>query len=348
MGGVPMVRRTRQRNTIEVDSDTHTTVRRKLADLDLVLYQNLLDSLATEGIDRSAMAAYLVKRQELRPQFSVLESEINKLKAEIDQSAKTLLEQKVDVREKDKHINELKSNLEALRQKEGLSHLISRVGSSAQKKLLSSEEFRALFSQDVPCNAYVLSIDIRRSTELMLKARDPKLYAHFVITLARQLREVILENYGVFDKFTGDGVLAFFPTFYSGEDAGFYALRAAKACHEVFNSLYQESKHCFVSILQEIGLGIGIDYGLVQIVQIGGDFTVVGTPVVYACRMGGAEAGQTFVNQPAYEMLFDSYSAVCDFDACEITVKHEGKTLAYGVEFNGKPFPPKLPDWDRR
>ncbi len=81
--------------------------------------------------------------------------------------------------------------------------------------------------------------------------------------------------------------------------------------------------------------------------QIGADFTVVGTPVVYACRMGGADAGQTYINQPAFEKLFGSYSAVCDFEEGEITIKHEGKTLAYSVELNGKEFEPKLPDWTK-
>jgi class 3 adenylate cyclase len=181
----------------------------------------------------------------------------------------------------------------------------------------------------------------------MLKARNPRLYAEFITILARQLREIILQNYGIFDKFTGDGVLAFFPDFYTGKDAGYFALKAANDCHEVFAEHYASNKHCFTSILKDIGLGIGIDYGEVQIVQIGGDFTVVGTPVVYACRMGGADAGHTYLNQPAFEKLFESYSAICDFDECEITIKHEGKTLAYGVELNGKGYEPDLPEWTK-
>ncbi|MDQ3745355.1 MAG: hypothetical protein M3444_13310 [Acidobacteriota bacterium] len=288
----------------------------------------------------------LLLKTDRPPQVSELESEINKLRSEIHQKAQTLLEQKADSEQKEKQIRDLESKLETLGEKQNLSHLLNRVGSAAQQKLLTSPEFRALFSQDSPCYAYVLSIDIRRSTELMLKAREAKLYAQFIITLASRLRDVILENYGIFDKFTGDGILAFFPEFYSGKDAGYFAIKAASDCHHIFTAYYEANKHCFISILKDIGLGIGMDYGLVHIVQVGGDFTVVGTPVVYACRMGGADARHTFINQPAFEQVFDRYSAVCDFDNREIDIKHEGKTLAYSVELNGKSYFPTLPDWN--
>lgn len=282
------------------------------------------------------------------PEAGEFASQISRLKSEISEKTHALFEQELSGKEKEKRIQELQSDLEALKEKQNLSHLLSRVGSEAQNKLLSYPDFRALFSQESPHPSYVLSIDIRRSTELMLKARNPLLYAEFITVLARELREEILENYGIFDKFTGDGILAFFPAFYTGKDAGYFVLKAAHNCHKVFQNHYAANKHCFTSILKEIGLGIGIDHGEVQLVQIGGDFTVVGTPVVYACRMGGAEAGHTYLNQPAFEKLFEAYSAICDFEECEITIKHEGKTLAYGVELNGKRFDPAPPEWTDR
>ena len=68
--------------------------------------------------------------------------------------------------------------------------------------------------------------------------------------------------------------------------------------------------------------------------------------MVYACRMGGAEAQHTYLNQPAFEQLFEKYSSGCDFDECEIEIKHEGKTLAYSVELNGKGYSPETPTWN--
>jgi class 3 adenylate cyclase len=282
----------------------------------------------------------------MRSQLGALESEMTRLRSEINEKAQALSEQTLDAKEKETQIGQLKTQLDSLAEKQRLSHLLNRVGTPAQQKLLDSVEFRSQFDRDSPCPAYVLSIDIRRSTELMLKARDAKLFAQFLMSLAGKLRQVVLDHYGIFDKFTGDGILAFFPEFYSGSDAGYFALKAASACHDEFVSHYESHKHCFVSVLREIGLGIGLDYGWVQVVQLGGDFTVVGTPVVYACRMGGADAGHTYVNQPAFEQLFERYSAICDFDKCEIDIKHEGRTLAYSVQLNGKEHEPTLPDWN--
>lgn len=314
------------------------------------LFKNTPDAgrdllLKKPSLDDSDQWRHLVTQTKLGPQVGELETAIKQLKSEINQKAQALLEQSFDAKEKGKQIRALRRNIKALSEKQSLSHLLNRVGGDAREKLLSSPAFRALFDQDSPHYAFVLSIDIRRSTELMLKAREPKLYAEFIIALASQLRETILENYGIFDKFTGDGILAFFPDFYSGEDGGYFAIKAASDCHRIFAAHYEANKRCFISILKDIGLGIGVDYGQVQIVQIGGDFTVVGTPVVYACRMGGAEARHTYINQPAFEQLFEKYSAVFDFESREIEIKHEGATLAYNVELNGKPYSPALPEW---
>src|SRR5262249_2842053 len=149
-------------------------------------------------------------------------------------------------------------------------------------KLLESEEFRKMFSQSQGCPAFVMSVDIRRSTELMLKARTPEQFANFITTLCRDLESIVKSNYGVFDKFTGDGVLCFFPEFFTGDDAGYWVVKAANECHRAFELRYREFRSSFSTILIEVGLGIGIDYGTVHLVQMAGGLTVVGSPVVYA------------------------------------------------------------------
>jgi class 3 adenylate cyclase len=289
--------------------------------------------------------AELIKHFGTQPDLSEFESEVARLKRDIEEKAKALLDERAGVQQKEEQIRLLQADLEKLSDKQRLGHLLSRVGDDAQRRLLESEEFRAEFSHDSPRNAFVVSIDIRRSTELMLKAREPRLFAEFMITLAGRLRLIILENHGIFDKFTGDGILAFFPEFFSGRDAGYLALRAASECHEVFSSVYKAHRHCFSAVLTDTGLGIGLDYGAVQLVQIGGDFTVVGTPVVYACRMSGATAGRTFVNQPAFEQLFELFSEYCDFEETELEIKHEGKTLAHKARLNGKRYEHLQPEW---
>lgn len=272
------------------------------------------------------------------------DQEVARLREDIAQQARQLIDHEANSAKKDEIIKDLESKYEKLQSAERLMHLRLRVESAAQELLYSSSDFEAQF-QVKACDAYVMSIDIRRSTELMLKARDPELFAQFLVVLTQALREIVLKHHGIFDKFTGDGVLAFFPTFYSGADAGMWVLQAARQAHSAFATHYNNNRGCFSSVLLDVGLGIGIDFGDVRMVQFASEFTVVGRPVVYACRMAGAPAGKTLLNQPAYEQLQARYSSVCDLTPVEINLKHEGRTLAYEVRLNDRPFVVEPPPW---
>lgn len=228
-------------------------------------------------------------------------------------------------------LNQLTEELQA---KEKINHIIPRIREEARKKLLESSEFLELFKDAESCEAVVVSIDIRRSTELMLKARKPELFSTFITKLSSKLSENIISNYGIFDKFTGDGILAFFPKFYSGEEAIVRALKSAEECHEIFDKHYHDSKSCFNVFINDVGLGIGIDYGTVTLVNTSNELTVVGIPVVYACRMSGAKAGDTILNQPAkeeIERLCDTQIKITD---ATILIKNEGTAEVYKVDVN--------------
>lgn len=247
---------------------------------------------------------------------------------------------------KNTNANEVATLKNTMAKMQGLSHVLKKVESRAQDLLFESEAFVSLFSNDRTCNAFVMSIDLRNSTTLMLKARESKRFAVFVTNLCNRLYDTILKHHGVFDKFTGDGILAFFPDFFSGEDAGFLALRAASECHDIFQQEYKRHRSGFISVLRDVGLGIGVDFGSVTLVSLWGGLTVVGVPVVYACRMGSAPAGSTLLNHPAFEAVFNKYSAYCTFVETCVDVKGEGQTIAYDVRLNGKPYEACPPPWD--
>ena len=76
----------------------------------------------------------------------------------------------------------------------------------------NQKRFRKSFLEGAS-HAFVVAVDIRRSTDLMLKARTPRHFAEFTTALCVELTQVLLESGGVFDKFTGDGILAFFSNF---------------------------------------------------------------------------------------------------------------------------------------
>ena len=190
-----------------------------------------------------------------------------------------------------------------------------------------------------------MSVDIRRSTELMLQARQPDQFARFITTLCNDLMSEVKDSFGVVDKFTGDGILAVFPEFFSGADAPYRAVTVASRCHEVFARNYRAFRSSFRSVLMNVGLGIGIDYGTLHFVQIAGGLTVVGQPVVFACRLAGCPPGKTLLNQPAYERVSEGFSGNIFAKETELDIKHQGPVLAYEITLNQLPYEPRVPDW---
>ncbi len=272
---------------------------------------------------------------ELTQPFIELQKDINILQEEI---------LKTPEREQLENYQEKITELEKYKR---LRHLYNSVNSKAREKLSKSQSFVGKFESDKPLESVVVSIDIRRSTELMLKAKTPNHFAQFITDLCKKLTDIIIENYGVIDKFTGDGILAFFPNFYSGKDSYYYALKSANDCHYFFQKHYEESRTCFTTILKDIGLGIGIDSGLVNLAKINNELTVVGTPVVYACRLSGTDPGITLVNQSAMETISNLYSKHIRIEDSEIPIKHEGRVLGYLIDLNFKAIEPEIPDWKK-
>lgn len=220
--------------------------------------------------------------------------------------------------------------------------------------LLKAGKLDTLLIPEKQIYSFVLSIDIRRSTDLMLQSTDPESFANFLMTLCKFLQETIFKYYGVYEKFTGDGVLAFFPATisgehagFSGEHAGYYAICAAEEAHQQFRDYYRKFRSLFKAVLLDVGLGIGIDYGKISITYPNDTLSIVGLPVVYACRMSGAPAGMTYLNEQAYdEISRKPYLRSLYIKEAAIEIKHQGSLLAYPVIHNKLEFSGlKKPDW---
>ena len=239
-----------------------------------------------------------------------LSAQIDKLKTEVLERETELHKEKGESEAWQKRALSVMDLLAELATKERLRFVLDRIAEEPRHLLLKSEGFQDKFLKEGACDSYVMSVDIRRSTELLLKARNPTLYVEFISELCRRLRETILKYHGVYDKFTGDGILAFFPDFYTGPDAGYYALACADEMHRIFEEFYTGSRNCFTAVLKDVWLGIGLDRGETHLVYLVEGLTVLGTPVVYACRMSGAPAGTTFLNQPAFEPIDEKYNDV--------------------------------------
>ena len=268
---------------------------------------------------------------DLRKELSELNNHAETIKADKNELLKT---------------NEKKDEIIAKLDKQyARANIISRLNEEGAALVMKSDLFLKEFTQFKICSAVVVSIDIRRSTELMLKASSSKDFAKFIIGLSERLSDCIKSNYGVFDKFTGDGILAFFPDFYSNENALLYAIKAAKECHIIFEEHYNSNEDSFDVFLEDIGLGIGIDYGEVTIVNTKAELTVVGKPVVYACRFSNAKAGDTIIGQNAKKLVQEKFIDLVTLEQTSIFVKNEGN--ARGYKILNYVFKESKPNWNK-
>lgn len=300
--------------------------------------------LPTTGILSSVpdLRSNLITRD---PEAQNLRQQILDLQNKLATQAHELTQVKASQKKRDAQLKQLQDTSDELRQKQELDFLLSRVTPAAEKAIMATDALRQQFFTDQEKAAFVVSIDIRRSTDLMLKARSPALFAAFMTQLCAALEIAIKEEFGVFDKFTGDGVLAFFPEFFSGQDAGYHAIKAAERALAIFEDCYLRNRSSFTTILRDVNLAVGIDYGSVHLVQVAGGLTVVGAPVVYACRFSSGPAGTILLNQPAYEKISEAYGNLSLISETEIEIKHEGWTTCYSLKPGNKTFEPAAPAW---
>jgi adenylate cyclase len=223
--------------------------------------------------------------------------------------------------------------------------VLDKVSPRAHEALFSNRALRNRFLASKSASAaFIMSSDIRRSAELMLNARSAELFAEFMAGLCEELKGLICDRFGIVDKFTGDGLLASFPEFFSGPDAGYRAISAAHEAH-LFTKRYKQHRSSFFTVLTEIGLGIGIDYGNIRFMRIAGDLTVVGAPVVNAARLSSAPVGKTVLNQQAHERIASHYGAYCSTSERELDIKHQGRVLVHEVKLKKLSFVPSDPPW---
>jgi class 3 adenylate cyclase len=300
----------------------------------------------SSGILRIPQTGSLLVSENDQQKLRSLETEIGRLRDDLGEQSRALKTEKTNAAEHKKREAKLTKTVEELEKKRKLAFLLDRVAPEVAHGLLNGDKLAAEFLKSEPRTLFAMSVDIRRSTELMLKARSPQLFAEFITDLCNGLMEIVMRHHGVVDKFTGDGILCFFPEFFSGPDAGYFALAAADACHAAFGSHYRARRNSFQSVLRDVGLGIGIDYGSCHLVQVAGGLTIVGSPVVYACRLGGAPAGTTLLNQPAYERISEKHGGVVLVNETSIEIKHEGPLVAYSAAMSRTAsYKPQEPAW---
>jgi hypothetical protein len=144
--------------------------------------QRLIGQSDLERLRKSLRLTLLPTSPDTSSRF---ESENQELRLELQEKTRALLSERSEKEEQAKQLREVSSTLETLRQRESFEFLLKQIHPGARKLLEDSEEFRKQFLDSSSCSGFVLSVDIRRSTDLMLKARAPEAFSQFVSILCR-------------------------------------------------------------------------------------------------------------------------------------------------------------------
>lgn len=175
--------------------------------------------------------------------------------------------------------------------------ILARHGPPDARNHLSSEGLKNLVTVgSTPIEAAVVVGDLRMSGLLIKEAVSPSLFARYIIGFTEAVRSLATDSDGWFDKFTGDGFIAFW-VFQKDE----FVIRTVPGfCQSVIpaaESLISNLKRNSRNFPVGVGLSIGIDSGPCELVRVGDTLTLVGSPIVGATRMvSGARAGQAIVN----------------------------------------------------
>jgi class 3 adenylate cyclase len=150
--------------------------------------------------------------------------------------------------------------------------------------------------------------DIRRSQELMTYATSPIEFPARMYEFLSKTRALVANYGGIFDKFTGDGFVAYF-----NDEIG---NRHRSNCNDSFVGFVREymafadshfgewSKHLKKLPREKVGVAIGADLGLVSFQNFDLHLVAVGEAIVWAARMEAeAKAGEIIVNNILYESL---------------------------------------------
>ncbi len=137
----------------------------------------------------------------------------------------------------------------------------------------------------------VLFVDLRGFTRMSEKM-EPSAVVELLNDFFTEMTDLVFENGGTLDKYTGDGMMVVFGAPWPRHDD---AQRAVRAAVEMQISLEQLHENWRTKGRQPIPMGVGINTGIVTAGNIGStkrmDYTVIGDTVNLASRLCSAAAG---------------------------------------------------------
>jgi class 3 adenylate cyclase len=163
---------------------------------------------------------------------------------------------------------------------------------------LSPEDVAGFLSQS---DSIAVIGDIRRSQDLMTYGPDAEFFGRNMLQFLTTTRNLLAERHGIFDKFTGDGFLAYFNSGLcrkAGRDPLACFMDFARALAEFSAGHFKRwGMHLRKIPGEGIGLALGADIGRVIFRHEESMLFAVGEAIVWAERMcNGAAAGDLMAN----------------------------------------------------
>jgi len=183
-----------------------------------------------------------------------------------------------------------------------------------------------------PIQMFVMAADIRESTTLMKEAVRFERFAMVMDRFVSSVRSGIRRSGGWFDKFTGDGFLAYWivqpapPDEYEErfvQTTGDVAHTARELVDLFHRRVLEDFRANSRNLSAGVGLSMGLDAGPAYLVKIADELTIVGSPVVGAVRMVTAASlpQEIIANVYLGERLHDEQEGV--YEALGVTVTRE-------------------------
>ena len=205
-----------------------------------------------------------------------------------------------------------------------------------------------------PIQMFVMAADIRESTALMKEAIAFEKFASVMDRFVSSVRVGIRRSGGWFDKFTGDGFLAYWivqqaePAAYEErfvQTAGDLAHTANVLVDLFHRRVMEDFRSNSRNLSAGVGLSMGLDAGPGYLVKIADELTIVGPPVVGAVRMvTAAQPKEVVANVFLGEHLRDGQQGA--YEALGVTVTRElrpSKEYPNGQEVYALTFEPRRP-----
>jgi class 3 adenylate cyclase len=203
-----------------------------------------------------------------------------------------------------------------------------------------------------PIQMFVMAADIRGSTMLMKEAIRFERFAATMDRFVSTVRQGIGHYGGWFDRFTGDGFLAYWVVQTGHEEV--YDERFVEAAGNIVHTARTLTDLFHRRVLEDfransrnlpgnVGLSIGLDAGPGYLVTIARELTVVGPPVVGAVRMvtAATEPQEILANVFLGERLAEEREGVYAELGMEVarerrpTKEYPGGQEVYALRFDG-------------